>query len=123
VAVGDISGTGYGDIIFGASKGVGMSLTPVVRVFSGEAIANHTFDDNNPDASLLSEFAAYLGVTSPTGTAVAASDFEGDGKADVLLGLHQGSPTYRVVDPLRDETVNNIVGIFPVYPNNIFVGV
>jgi hypothetical protein len=122
VAVGDINGDGYGDIIVGATRSAGMSLTPAVGVFSGQAIANHTFDNNNPDASLLSEFAAYIGATSPTGTAVAAADFEGDGTADVLLGLHQGSPTYRVVDPLRDETVNNIVGTFPVYPNNIFVG-
>jgi hypothetical protein len=129
VAVGDNVGDGYGDVVVGATMGFQATVIPAIRVYSGQAIAGQTFDNSNPQASLVADFAPYPGAISATGSAVAAADFDADGKADVLLGLHQGSPSYRVIDGLTNGTptfqdiVNGISGIFPVVPNNIFVAV
>jgi hypothetical protein len=91
VAVGDTTGSGFGDIITGASIG-----NPDVHVYSGQAIANHTFDDNQPQNSQRTQFYAYdlggnLGVT------VGAGDFEHNGHYDIITGPTTGTPTYRVV--------------------------
>jgi hypothetical protein len=127
VAVGDNLADGYGDIEVGATMGFQETVIPAIRVYSGRAIAGQTFDNNNPSASEVTSFAPYPGALFATGSAVAAADFDADGKADVLLGLHQGSPSYRVIDgltsglPTFKDVVNGIEGIFPVVPNNIFV--
>jgi hypothetical protein len=91
VAVGDTTGSGFGDIITGASAG-----NPDVHVYSGQAIANHTFDSNHPEASLRDQFFAY-GLNFNIGAAVATADFENTGKFDILTGASAGSPHYRVV--------------------------
>jgi hypothetical protein len=91
VAVGDTTGSGFGDIITGASAG-----NPDVHVYSGQAIANHTFDRNHPEASLRDQFFAY-GLNYNIGVAVASADFENTGKFDILTGASAGSPHYRVV--------------------------
>jgi hypothetical protein len=91
VAVGDTTGSGFGDIITGASAG-----NPDVHVYNGQAIAKHTFDPNHPEASLRDQFFAY-GLDFDIGAAVASADFEGSGKFDVLTGTSAGSPHYRVV--------------------------
>jgi hypothetical protein len=54
VSVGDINGDGYADIVTGANAG-----NPHVKVHSGKAIAQGTFDPHNPDASLLASYFAY----------------------------------------------------------------
>jgi hypothetical protein len=89
VAVGDTTGSGFGDIITGASTG-----NPDVRVFSGKDIAQGTF--NPTGASQLDQFFAY-GLNFNIGAAVAAADFENDGKYDILTGASAGAPHYRVV--------------------------
>jgi hypothetical protein len=91
VTVGDTTGSGFGDIITGASAG-----NPDVHVYSGQAIANHTFDNNHPEASLRDQFFAY-GLNFNIGAAVASADFENTGKFDILTGASAGSPHYRVV--------------------------
>jgi streptogramin lyase len=91
VAVGDTTGSGFGDIITGATTG-----NPDVRVYSGQAIANHTFDNNHPQASLRDEFFAYA-LNFNVGATVASADFENTGKCDILTGASAGSPQYRVV--------------------------
>jgi hypothetical protein len=91
VAVGDTTGSGFGDIITGASTG-----NPDVHVYSGQAIANHTFDKYHPEASLRDQFFAY-GLNYNIGVAVASADFENTGKFDILTGASAGSPHYRVV--------------------------
>jgi hypothetical protein len=91
VAVGDTTGSGFGDVITGASAG-----NPDVRVYSGQAIAQGSFNGNNPDASLRSEFFAYeLGLG--LGATVASADFAGTGRYDILTGASFGAPHYRVV--------------------------
>jgi hypothetical protein len=80
VAVADVNGDGYADIITGADYGGG----PHVKVFSGK------------DQSLLYSFMAYdpdfLG-----GVRVAAGDVDGDGKADIITAPGPGGgPDIRV---------------------------
>jgi len=129
VAVGDTAGTGYGDVVVGATQGYSTVGIPYISVYSGEAIAAQTFDNQHPETSLRTNIVPYPGAISATGAAVAAADFDADGKADVLLGLHEGSPSYRAVDGQSDgssykDDVNGILGIFtPSGPNSIFVAV
>jgi hypothetical protein len=87
VAVGDTTGSGFGDVITGASIG-----NPDVRVYSGQDIAQGTF---NPDTSLRNQFFAYA-TNQNIGVAVAAADFENNGQFDILTGSRQ-TPSYRVV--------------------------
>jgi uncharacterized protein YkwD len=91
VAVGHSQNNAYGDVITGASAG-----NPDVKVFDGRAVASGTIDPVNANASLVTEFFAY-DLQSNTGTAVAAADFEGNGRFDILTGASSGSPHYRVV--------------------------
>jgi hypothetical protein len=89
VAVGDVDGDGYGDIVTGASTG-----NPHVKVYSGKAIAQGIFN-SNPDAFVLDQFFAY-DVQSNVGVTVGAADFDGSGKADILTG-ETSAPHYRVI--------------------------
>ncbi len=79
VAVGDVNGDGFGDIVTGAGTGGG----PHVRAFSGRN-----------GASLLS-FLAYDALFTG-GITVAAGDVDGDGLADIVTGPAVGSSHLRV---------------------------
>jgi uncharacterized protein (TIGR03118 family) len=117
VAVGDVNGDGHLDLITGASTG-----NPHVKVYNGAAIANGTFNGNNPDASILTSFFAY-DLQFNVGVAVAAADFEGSGQFDILTGASVGSPHYRIVKGnatgTKPPVVNGIEGI----PTNIQGGI
>ncbi len=87
VAVADYNRDGFKDVITGASVG-----NPEVRVFSGKDMAKGTFD---PSGSLLDFFMAFE-VGQNIGVSVGASDFTGDGKAEVLVGTRAGTPRHRL---------------------------
>jgi hypothetical protein len=91
VSVGDVTGNGFGDVIVGAAAG-----NPQVKVYDGQAIANHSFNGGNPDASLLATFFAY-GLNFNIGASVSAAAFDVSGPADILTGAAQGAPHYRLV--------------------------
>jgi hypothetical protein len=91
VTVGDVTGTGFGDVIVGATAG-----NPQVKVYDGQAITNRTFDGANPDASRLAMFFAY-GLNFNVGASVSATAFGVGGPADILTGAAQGAPHYRLV--------------------------
>jgi hypothetical protein len=88
VAVGDVNGDGYGDLITGADVG-----NPDVRVYSGKDIANHTF--NPSGGSLLAQWFAY-GLNFNVGANVAAGDIEHNGFVDVVTGATAGNPHVKV---------------------------
>lgn len=74
VATGDVDGDGATDIIVGAGAGAG----PHVKVFSGT------------DGSLIRSFYAFASGFD-NGLYVAAADFDGDGRADVVVGADSGA--------------------------------
>ena len=78
-------------MITGASIG-----NPDVHVYDGQAIATGKFDNNHPEASLLTQFFAY-DLNFNIGASVASADFENNGHFDILTGATAGSPHYRVV--------------------------
>jgi hypothetical protein len=90
VAVGDVSGNGFADIVTGATAG-----NPDVRVFSGKDIADGTFNRNNPDQSMLAQFFPYA-LQFNVGANVAVGDVDGDGYADIITGATVGNPDVRV---------------------------
>ena len=82
IAVADVNGDGFADIVTGAGAGGG----PHVEVFSGK------------DGSLLQSFFAYDAGFSG-GVSVAAGDVTGDGRADIITGAGAGGgPHVKVFD-------------------------
>jgi hypothetical protein len=88
VAVGDVQGTGVGDIITGADAGGG----PHVEVFNGQNL------------SVIYSFMAYNpGFTG--GVRVAAGDVNGDGFADIITGAGPGGGPHVEVFSGKDLSV------------------
>lgn len=79
VAAGDVDGDGRADIIVGAGAGAG----PSVKVFSGRNGAEIT--------SFLAFGSAFTG-----GVSVAAGDFDGDGRADIVTAASSASSGVRI---------------------------
>jgi hypothetical protein len=113
VAVGDVNGDGFGDVITGATAG-----NPDVRVYSGKDIALGTF--NPSGSSLLTQFFAY-DLNFNVGAAVGAGDFNGDGKAEILTGASAGAPHYRVV--AGNATGTKPPALFQGIPGDIVGGI
>jgi hypothetical protein len=90
VAVGDISGNGYADIVTGASIG-----NPHVKVYEGRDIATGAFNPANPDGSLLAQWFPYA-LQFNVGVNVAVGRITADGYADIVTGATIGNPDVRV---------------------------
>lgn len=94
VAVGDVTGDGFADVIFGGGPGGG----PRVRIADGLALLRAgTFGalDSRLDLQVASFFAGDPRTTD--GVPVAAADVDGDANADVLAGSGENSaPVVRV---------------------------
>ncbi len=91
VAAGDVDGDGRLDIITGAGVGIGVHNEPRIRVFNG--VSNVMIRDivAYPDTSGAGQFNTYN-----VGATVAAADFNGDGKADIVAGPESGNPNILV---------------------------
>jgi subtilisin family serine protease len=105
VAVGDIDGDGYGDIITGAGPGApGGHL----KVFSGR-----TFQE-------LMSVMSYPGFTG--GINVAAGDINGDGYADIITGAGPGAPGGHLkVFSGRDQSLMLSLMAYPGFTGGINV--
>jgi streptogramin lyase len=98
VAVGDVNGDGFADIITGADAGGG----PHVKVFSGK------------DGSLLASFMAYP-VAFSGGVRVAAGDVNGDGFADIITAAGPGGGPHVKVYSGKDGSVLKSFMAYPFY--------
>jgi hypothetical protein len=88
LAVGDINGDGFNDII----TAPGIWSGPDVRIFDGQAIAS-----GNPPGH-IGEFLAYAAGYFG-GVFVASGDVNGDGRADVITGTNgNGGPEVKAFD-------------------------
>jgi hypothetical protein len=102
VAVADVEGTGFADLITGASIG-----NPNVKIYSGRAIANGTFNNSNPDGSIVASYFPYP-LNMDLGVYVAAGDISGDGAADIVTGASAGNPQVKVYNgmAIKNGTFN-----------------
>jgi RHS repeat-associated protein len=103
----DVNGDGIADIIAAAGAGGG----PRVKVFSGA------------DGSVLSDFYAFE-ADFTGGVSVAAADFNGDGKAELVIGAGPGGgPRVRVYDPLTGEPSSGPLADFFAFDESFRGGV
>jgi hypothetical protein len=118
VAIGDVNGDGYPDLI------TGLSHSTSVFVYDGQAVAGGTFDDTNPRASELTFFTV-AATLAPIGVSVGSADFDADGKADIITGLTAQSPSLEVVDGLAHgvmpPAINNIRFLVPGIQSGLYV--
>lgn len=106
VAAGDVNGDGFSDIIVGAGPGAG----PRVCVFSGNGFG------------VLSNFFAFA-PTFAGGVTVAATDLNGDGRAEVVTGAGGGGgPQVNVYNTLGAPPVASFFAFPPTFTGGVFVG-
>lgn len=110
VAAADVDGDGTPDVVAAAGGGGG----PHVVAFSGK------------DGSVLASFYA-LDPGFAGGVSVAAADFTGDGKAEVVIGAGEGGgPRVTVLDALSGRTIDGPLGSFfafdPDFRGGVTVG-
>jgi hypothetical protein len=105
VAVADVNGDGFADIITAAGAGGG----PHVEVFSGK------------DGSLLRSFMAYA-PTFAGGVRVAAGDVDGDGLADIITGAGPGGgPHVKVFSGATGALLRSFYAYAPIFTGGVYV--
>ncbi len=110
VASGDVDGDGWADLITSAGAGAG----PHVKVFSGRT------------AETLASFYAFAPEFAG-GATIAAADFTGDGKADLVVGAGAGAgPHVKIFDLTTGQPIAGALGSFyafdPSWTNGVDVG-
>jgi hypothetical protein len=104
VATGDVDGDGITDLVALAQTSSG----PEVKVWNGS------------DGSTLADF-TISGAAFSGGLSLAAGDFTGSGKADVVLGGAGG--WVRVYDPLTGSTLSGAMGSFQAFGSGYIGGI
>jgi hypothetical protein len=103
VAVGDVTGAGYDDIIVGAGPGGG----PEVNVYDGRT------------GALIRAFYAFPSVFTG-GVRVAATDINGDGRADIITAAGKGGgPQVTVYDGASGAILTSFYALAPSFRGGI----
>ncbi len=106
VAAGDLSGTGFADVIAAAGPGGG----PQVTIFDGKSL------------SLLTAFYA-LPSTFTGGMFIAAGDVNSDGKADIIVGAEKGGgPEVNVFNNLTQQSLYAFFALPSSFTGGVRVG-
>ncbi|HEY1188229.1 MAG TPA: FG-GAP-like repeat-containing protein, partial [Gemmata sp.] len=107
VASGDVDGDGWADVITAAGAGAG----PHVKVFSGRT------------AETIASFYAFA-PSFAGGATVAAADFTGDGKAELVVGAGPGAgPHVKVFDLSTGGPIAGPLGSFYAFDPSVTAGV
>jgi len=111
VAVGDVNGDGFDDIIMGTA-----GSSAHIKVIDGTRLATV-----GPRGSLLMSFTAYPGLFR-TGIFVAAGDVNGDGRADIIVAPDAGaSPVVRVFDGTTGALIASFSAYDPTFKGGVAV--
>jgi streptogramin lyase len=115
VAVGDVNGDGYGDIITGPDSGGG----PEVKVFDSSRLKQV---NNLSEPPTLLDFMAYSPFF-PGGVRVAAANLDGDGLADIITGAGPGGgPHVEVWDGQTPKTLlQSYYAFSPFFNGGVYV--
>ena len=120
VAIGDVNGDGFGDLIAGAGPGGG----PQVKIFSGKDLLNPAIGPANT-VPFVNFFAG--DPNNRGGVRVAAKTFDGDVIADIVVGDGQGAGS-RITSYLGKNfsggtaPENFAFDAFPGLTSGVFVG-
>lgn len=90
VAMGDLNGDGYADMIMGTPTGASR-----IRVYGGGTLSG----------VLIQDYFAF--ANHPNGVNVGAGDVNNDGRADVLVGSNAGAPQIMIFDGRNTELLQN----------------
>ncbi|HEX4608673.1 MAG TPA: FG-GAP-like repeat-containing protein [Urbifossiella sp.] len=86
VAIGDVNGDGFADLIFGGGPGG----APRVFVLSGQSVS--AGDVSGAEADPVANFFVAGNSADRGGVRVASTDADGDDRADVVVGSGEGDP-------------------------------
>jgi hypothetical protein len=107
VAVGDVNGDGFGDVIIGADFGG----PPAVQVFSGK------------DGSVLGAFFAFV-PSFTGGVRVAAGNIDQDGDTDIITGAGPGGPPVVAIYDLNNGSASflgSFLAFVPFFTGGVYV--
>lgn len=85
-AIGDLNGDGFADLIFGGGPGG----APRVFILNGQTVSGGNV--SGAEAKPLANFFVAGNATNRGGIRVAATNADGDAKADLVVGSGEGSP-------------------------------
>jgi hypothetical protein len=113
IVFGDVNGDGTADLIIGN----GPNNPPLVTVINGTALLGVNNVSLSDPANVLAQFFAY-NPTFPGGVFVAAGDFNGDGRAEIVTGPDVGGgPHVRVLQFVRAGDPDFVPGVTNIYNN------
>ena len=123
LAIGDINGDGYGDMVFGAGSGG----APRVLIASGQQVLLNL---NNALSSPLANFFVAGNSTDRGGVRVAVKSIDGDNKADLVTGsapgqsalvrVYRGANLTNRGEPTTFQDVLSVANFFPA--DGLYVG-